>query len=273
MTEEKLVADIVRGLYGDDSAVQDEMQKRFAALGPFGEFGWRYLIKRIESTEPHRTMEEWQALQKQLTETLIENHGEFSLWVEKYRDEGLPFGDALEKARERMSPSTKEDKKVLEISLKWLALERITSGVEENRPLEVIAGDFHVSEKCVREVYYDFVEIMVSDYMGDDYYRNLGTDRREHLKRLFIDILSRDLSIQEFSLQIMALKREIIGKIHGYSLADLSDLPKEQAKYAMRLFLESGGEIGEQDLVAWAGDKDIKPEELDALLTARSHTE
>lgn len=263
--------DIVKDLYKNNPEVLSEILERFAALGPFGEFGWQYLIKRIEPTEPHRTIKEWQAQEKQLLQTLLDRHAEFSRWVEKYTDQGLSLGEALDKAKESMSPSTRQEKRVIELCLKWKALENVLRSLSENKSLEVIAADFHVTDKCVREVYHDFAEFMISDYMGEDCYRNLNHEQQEHLKGLFVDTLNKELTVQEFALQLGAIKRQISREIREYTLQDLWGLTREQAPHAMRLFLESGGLIGEQDLIAWACDKGLKQEDLEAFLSMLAH--
>lgn len=272
MMREKMVADMIGALYDGDPEGRSRTAKGFAGLGPFGEFAWKYLIERVEPSEPGGTAGEPGALQREFTEMMIDKYHEINRRVESCTAQGLPLGSVLEKVREGMSPSTGQEKKVIEICLKWIALKATVLRLAEQMPLERIASDFQVSDKCVREVYFDFVEILLSDYMGNDHYRTLDHEHQERLKGLFLKVVIRELTVQEFVLQARAERRRIDREIAGCTLSDLLDLSGVRAKSAMRLFMGSGGKITEQELVEWAEEKQVGRDELESLLSMRSRT-
>ncbi|MBN2123473.1 MAG: hypothetical protein JW821_04210 [Deltaproteobacteria bacterium] len=273
MTETRMVADILRELHEKVPGLKSEIRKKAAEMGAFGEFGWPYLIERVETAEPCRNREQWRALQRKITERIIEDYRTFRKRFGEYLQQGLPYGDALEKARESMPPSSKTDREIVEFSLKWVSLEGILQGLAENRSLEKIAVEWGVSHKWIKEIYFDFLEIVLSDFMGKDCYQVLSREKQGELKNLFMEVLAEQRSIAEFHARLKDLKKEIAQKLREVTPDVLKGLPEDRAKAFVRFFLESGGRISERELVLLAADKGIGGEDLEALLSLRRQKE
>lgn len=273
MAEEMLAMDTVKKLYENDGSRGYEVLKRFESLGALGEFGWRYLVKKKEAFNAYDTVHNQQYYLRELTECMIAKHGEYKKKIEACLHEGLSFGDSLEQARERLAPLSPLEKEVVELSLKWTALESIISNLAKGEILADIAGNWHVSDKCVREVYNDFPEVMVSDYIDDDIYQMLSAEEMNNLKDCFLKVLTCAMSIQEFAFLAKGLKGRILKQIKSYDLKDFFDLPKEKARPALNVFLGSGGKIDEKTLVALANEKGINQEEFESLRVLAAHHE
>ena len=273
MAEEMLAMDKVKELYEKDGSRGDEVLKKFESLRALGEFGWRYLVKKKEAFDSFDTAHNQERYLRELTEGMIEKHGEYKKQIETCLHEGLSFGESLEQARERLAPLSPLEKEVVELSLKWTALGNIVLDLAKGEILADIAGNWHVSDKCVREVYSDFPEVMVSDYIGNDIYQMLSAEEMEHLKVCFLKVLTEAMSIQEYAFLAKDLKGRILKQIKSYEIKDFFELPKGQAGPALNIFLESGGKIDEKALVALANEKGINQEEFESLRILAAHIE
>ncbi len=273
MAEEMLAMDAVKKLYEKSDSRGQDVIKKFQSLGPLGEFGWLYMVKKKGIFYSYDTVRKEEGYLRELTECMIEKHGEYKKHVDACLREGISFGESLEQARERLAPLSPLEKEVVELSLKWTALERIISELAKGEILANLAGGWHVSDKCVREVYNDFPEVLVSDYIGNDVYRMLPPEKTEHLNTCFLKVLSEAMSIQEYAFLAKGLKGQILKQIKSFEIRDFFGLPKKQVAPALNIFLTSGGTMEDKDLIALANEKDINQEELEALRILAAHHE
>lgn len=271
MTQEILADRMVKDLFKDDPLQGEAIGKKFEALSAFGEFGWRYLLNRIERLPSYESAGDPHHILKELAKTLVEKQGQYRKVVETHVDREAPFGAVLLKAMEGLSPLSPLEKEVLEFTLKWIALEKVLAAINRRESLGDIARNLHVSEKWVREIYYDFTEVVVSDYLGNDLYKILSQDDQELLKTLFLRVINREKTVQEFVLFVKGLQAQVLKRIRHFNIRDLLTLPVEQARHALKVCLESGVDLAEKELIAWANEKGIDQVELERLLELRPH--
>ncbi|MFZ7113329.1 MAG: hypothetical protein ACOWYE_16730 [Desulfatiglandales bacterium] len=266
MTEDMLIIHTVKELFENDHYNQAQIPAKFESLGPFGEFGWRYLEKRLGTTDSREAVRDRHDFQRQLTKTLIEKYEAYSRHFKSYLNQGLSCGKALEKAMETLSPFTPLEREVVEFCLKWTALENILSEISKGVILETIAGHWGVSDKWIREAYDDFLEVMVSDYLGKEHYEILPSSEQEDLRNSFLKVLTGAMSLQEYTFLVAGLKARQLRRLRSLSVKELFAIPREKGRFAVKLFLENGGKIDESTLIAWARGQGINQEELEDLL-------
>ncbi len=266
-----LALEKVKKLYIMDASKRKEVTERFESLGALGEFGWRYLIKKKGNFESGDAVRDRVSFQKKLTENMIKKHIEYGKQMEVCLQRGLHFGECLEQARDGLGPLSSIEKEIVELSLKWTALENIISGLSGGEPLESLAGNWHVSEKCIREIYYDFPEVMVSDYIGNDVYQMLSSENKDRMKVSFLKVLANDMSIQEYAFLTKGLKDQTLKRIRSFNEKDFFELPKDQVRSALVIFLEYGGRIDEKTLIALTNEKGITQAEMESLISLAAH--
>lgn len=266
MIDEMSASEALKKLYQHNAAQQEEIREKFCALGPFGEFAWTYLLNKLESSDTHEAVRDRGDFQRELMETIIREFSRYRGQFEDCRGQGMPFGEALEKARENLKPLTARENEVVEFCLKWTALENIVTTVASGTALEDIADIWHVSHKCVREAYNDFPEVIIGDYMGVDIYQSLPPDEQEELMVFFKKVLTGTQSVQEYAFLVKGIKARFLNRLQAVSPDELFKLPKEKARHAMKVFLSHGGTMDERALIAWAKEKGIKQEELESLI-------
>ncbi len=266
-----LALEKVKKLYKNDATERNEIIERFESLGALGEFGWRYLVKKKEILESSEAVRDRESFQRELTENMIKKHVEYRKRVEECLQRGLYFGECLEQARDGLAPLSSIEKEIIELSLKWTALEKVISGLSAGEALESFAVNWHVSEKCIREIYDDFPEVMVSDYIGNDIYQVLPLEDKDQLKIAFLRVLTKDMSIPEYAFLIKGLKGQALKRICSFNEKDFFQLPKEQIRPALEIFLEYGGKIDEKALIDLTNEKGITQAEMESLLSLATH--
>lgn len=271
MTQEILAERMVKDLFKDDPLQGEDIGKKFEALSAFGEFGWRYLLKRTKNLQSYESAGDPHHILKELAKTLVEKQEQYKKIVETYVAREASFGAVLLKAVEGLSPLSPLEKEVLEFTLKWIALEKVLAALNRRESMADIARNLRVSEKWVRETYYDFTEVVVSDYLGNDLYEILHGDDQERMKTLFLHVVNGEKPIQEFALFVKGLQARIKKRIQRFKIRDLQALPIEQARHALKVCLESGVDFPEKELIAWANEKGMDQEELERLLELRLH--
>lgn len=271
MTQELLADRMVKDLFKDDPLQGEVIGKKFEALSAFGEFGWRYLLKRIGKLQSYESTGDPNHYLKELAKTMVEKQEQYKKIVDTYVAREAPFGAVLQKAMEGLSPLSPLEKEVLEFTLKWIALEKVLAALNRQESMADIAQNLHVSEKWVRETYYDFTEVVVSDYLGDDLYQILPQDDQEYLKNLFLHVINREKSLQEFAFFVKGLQIQLLKRIRRFNIGDLQALSLEQARHALKACLESGVDFPEKELIAWANEKGFDQVEIERLLELRPH--